>query len=154
MKTYAARAADIERQWYLVDARDLVLGRMAVEIADLLRGKHKPAFTPHVDCGDFVVVVNAEKVHLTGNKRRDESFHWHTGWPGGIRGQTLGQRLDGKHPERVVVKAVERMITRNPLGQRVMTKLKVYAGPDHPHAAQQPQPLDLGARNRKNRKAA
>ncbi len=154
MKTYAARAADIERQWYLVDARDLVLGRMAVEIADLLRGKHKPAFTPHVDCGDFVVVVNAEKVHLTGNKRRDESFHWHTGWPGGIRGQTLGQRLDGKHPERVVVKAVERMITRNPLGRRVMTKLKVYAGPDHPHAAQQPQPLDLGARNRKNRKAA
>lgn len=154
MKTYAARAADIERQWYLVDARDLVLGRMAVEIADLLRGKHKPAFTPHVDCGDFVVVVNAEKVHLTGNKRRDESFHWHTGWPGGIRGQTLGQRLDGKHPERVVVKAVERMITRNPLGRRVMTKLKVYAGPDHPHAAQQPQPLDLGARNRKNRRAA
>lgn len=154
MKTYAARATDIERQWYLVDARDLVLGRMAVEIADLLRGKHKPAFTPHVDCGDFVVVVNAEKVHLTGNKRRDESFHWHTGWPGGIRGQTLGQRLDGKHPERVVVKAVERMITRNPLGRRVMTKLKVYAGPDHPHAAQQPQPLDLGARNRKNRKAA
>lgn len=154
MKTYAARAADIERQWYLVDARDLVLGRMAVEIADLLRGKHKPVFTPHVDCGDFVVVVNAEKVHLTGNKRRDESFHWHTGWPGGIRGQTLGQRLDGKHPERVVVKAVERMITRNPLGRRVMTKLKVYAGPDHPHAAQQPQPLDLGARNRKNRKAA
>ena len=154
MKTYAARATDIERQWYLVDARDLVLGRMAVEIADLLRGKHKPAFTPHVDCGDFVVVVNAEKVHLTGNKRRDESFHWHTGWPGGIRGQTLGQRLDGKHPERVVVKAVERMITRNPLGRCVMTKLKVYAGPDHPHAAQQPQPLDLGARNRKNRKAA
>lgn len=154
MKTYAARATDIERQWYLVDARDLVLGRMAVEIADLLRGKHKPAFTPHVDCGDFVVVVNAEKVHLTGNKRRNESFHWHTGWPGGIRGQTLGQRLDGKHPERVVVKAVERMITRNPLGRRVMTKLKVYAGPDHPHAAQQPQPLDLGARNRKNRKAA
>ena len=154
MKTYAARATDIERQWYLVDACDLVLGRMAVEIADLLRGKHKPAFTPHVDCGDFVVVVNAEKVHLTGNKRRDESFHWHTGWPGGIRGQTLGQRLDGKHPERVVVKAVERMITRNPLGRRVMTKLKVYAGPDHPHAAQQPQPLDLGARNRKNRKAA
>ena len=154
MKTYAAKATDIERQWYLVDARDLVLGRMAVEIVDLLRGKHKPAFTPHVDCGDFVVVVNAEKVHLTGNKRRDESFHWHTGWPGGIRGQTLGQRLDGKHPERVVVKAVERMITRNPLGRRVMTKLKVYAGPDHPHAAQQPQPLDLGARNRKNRKAA
>lgn len=154
MKTYAARAADIERQWYLVDACDLVLGRMAVEIADVLRGKHKPAFTPHVDCGDFVVVVNAEKVHLTGNKRRGENFYWHTGWPGGIRGQTLGQRLDGKHPERVVVKAVERMITRNPLGRRVMKKLKVYAGPDHPHAAQQPQPLDLGARNRKNRKAA
>ncbi len=154
MKTYAAKAADIERQWYLVDARDLVLGRMAVEIADILRGKHKPAFTPHVDCGDFVVVVNAEKVHLTGNKRRDESFYWHTGWPGGIRSQTLGQRLDGKHPERVVVKAVERMITRNPLGRQVMRKLKVYAGPDHPHAAQQPQPLDLGGRNRKNRKAA
>ena len=154
MKTYSAKAADIERQWYLVDARDLVLGRMAVEIADILRGKHKPIFTPHADCGDFVVVVNAEKVHLTGNKRRDESFYWHTGWPGGIRSQTLGQRLDGKHPERVVVKAVERMITRNPLGRQVMRKLKVYAGPDHPHAAQQPQPLDLGGRNRKNRKAA
>lgn len=154
MKTFVAKPAEVERKWYVVDAEDLVLGRMAVEIADILRGKHKTIFTPHVDAGDFVIVVNAEKVHLTGNKRNNEHFYWHTGWAGGIKGQTLGARLDGKHPERVVIKAVERMISRNPLGRQIMTKLKVYAGPDHPHEAQQPEVLDIAARSRKNKKAA
>ena len=154
MKTYVAKPREVERTWHLVDAEDLVLGRMAVEVADILRGKHKPTFSPHVDCGDFVIVINAEKVHLTGNKRTRESFYWHTGWPGGIKSQTLGERLDSAFPERVVVKAVERMISRNPLGHQIMKKLKVYAGPDHPHEAQQPQLLDLAARNSKNRKAA
>ncbi|MBT5432727.1 MAG: 50S ribosomal protein L13 [Alphaproteobacteria bacterium] len=154
MKTYVAKPAEVERKWYVVDAEDLVLGRMAVEIADTLRGKHKPTFSPHVDCGDFVIVINAEKVHLTGNKRAGENFYWHTGHHGGIKSQTLGERLDGKHPERVVIKAVERMITRNPLGSQVMTKLKVYAGPEHPHEAQQPEVLDIAARNRKNKRAA
>jgi len=154
MKTFVAKPAEVERKWFLVDAEDLVLGRMAVEIADILRGKHKPTFTPNVDTGDFVIVVNAEKVHLTGNKRTQEHFYWHTGWAGGIKGETLGARLDGRHPERVVHKAVERMISRNPLGSQIITKLKVYAGPEHPHAAQQPEVLDLGSRSRKNRKAA
>jgi len=154
MKTYVAKPADVERKWHVIDAQDMILGRMAVEIADILRGKHKPTFSPHVDCGDFVIVVNAEKVHLTGNKRDGESFYWHTGHHGGIKGQTLGARLDGDHPERVIIKAVERMITRNPLGRQVMTKLKVYAGPDHPHEAQQPEVLDLAQKNRKNKRAA
>ncbi len=154
MKTFVAKPAEVERKWFMVDAEGLVLGRMAVEIADILRGKHKPIFTPNVDTGDFVIVINAKKVHLTGNKRTKEHFHWHTGWPGGIKGETLGSRLDGDHPERVVYKAVERMISRNPLGSQIMTKLKVYAGPDHPHEAQQPEALDIAALSRKNKKAA
>jgi len=154
MKTYVAKPADVERKWYVVDAEDVVLGRLAAEVAKILRGKHKPTFTPHVDCGDFVVVVNAEKVKLTGNKRDREFFYWHTGWPGGIKAQSLGQRLDGRHPERVVEKAVERMVSRNPLGRQVMRKLKVYAGPEHPHEAQQPEALDLAQRNPKNKRAA
>ena len=154
MKTFVAKPAEVERKWYVIDAEDVVLGRMAAEIAKILRGKHKTTFTPHVDCGDFVIVVNAEKVHLTGNKKSREVFYWHTGWPGGIKGQTLGQRLEGEHPERVVEKAVERMITRSPLGRQVMKKLKVYAGPEHPHEAQQPEVLDLAQRNVKNKRAA
>ena len=154
MKTYVAKPAEVERKWYVIDAEDMVLGRMASEIAKILRGKHKTTFTPHVDCGDFVIVVNAEKVALTGNKKDGERFYWHTGWPGGIKDQTLGQRLEGKYPERVVEKAVERMITRSPLGRQVMKKLKVYAGPEHPHEAQQPEVLDLAGRNVKNKRAA
>ena len=154
MKTYVAKPAEVERKWYVIDAEDMVLGRMASEIAKILRGKHKPSFTPHVDCGDFVVVVNAEKVALTGNKKDRERFYWHTGWPGGIKDQTIGQRLEGKYPERVVEKAVERMITRSPLGRQVMKKLKIYAGPEHPHEAQQPEVLDLAGRNVKNKRAA
>jgi large subunit ribosomal protein L13 len=154
MKTYVATPANVERKWFVVDAEDMVLGRMASEIAKILRGKHKPTFSPHVDCGDHVIVVNAEKVRLTGNKRDQEKFFWHTGWVGGIKEQTLGQRLEGSHPERVVIKAVERMITRSPLGRDIMTKLKVYAGPDHPHEAQTPEVLDLASRNPKNKRAA
>ena len=154
MKTYVAKPAEVERKWFVVDAEDMVLGRMASQIANILRGKHKPTFTPNVDTGDFVIVVNAEKVHLTGNKKTNESFYWHTGWPGGIKGRTLGQRLDGKYPERVIEKAVERMITRSPLGRQVMKKLKIYAGPEHPHEAQQPEVLDLAQRNVKNKRAA
>lgn len=154
MKTYVATPANVERKWYVIDAEGMVLGRMATEIAKILRGKHKPTFSPHVDCGDHVIVVNAEKVALTGNKRDQKTFYWHTGWVGGVKGRTMGERLESDHPERVVIKAVERMITRNPLGRDVMKKLKVYAGPDHPHEAQNPEVLDLASRNRKNKRAA
>src|SRR6202166_2104660 len=152
MKTFSARPSDIDKQWLLIDAEGLVLGRLASLIAMRLRGKHKPTFTPHMDCGDHVVVVNAEKVVLTGNKRRDSIFYWHTGHPGGIKGRSKGAILDGKHPERVIMKAVERMVPRGPLGRQIMGHLRVYAGPDHPHEAQQPQPLDVAAMNRKNTK--
>ena len=154
MKTYSAKPADIERTWHVIDAEDVVLGRLASVVAKILRGKHKPIFTPHMDCGDHVVVINAEKVKLTGRKRRDKVFHWHTGHPGGIKGQSMEERLSGRYPERVVQKAVERMISRNPLGRQQMTKLRVYAGPEHPHEAQQPQALDIGAMNPKNKRVA
>ena len=154
MKTYSAKPADIERTWHVIDAEDVVLGRLASVVAKILRGKHKPTFTPHMDCGDHVVVINAEKVKLTGRKRRDKVFHWHTGHPGGIKGQSMEERLSGRYPERVVQKAVERMISRNPLGRQQMTKLRVYAGPEHPHEAQQPQALDIGAMNPKNKRVA
>ena len=134
-----------------IDADGLVLGRLASLIATRLRGKHKPSFTPHMDCGDNIVVINAEKVQLTGNKRSDSIFYWYTGYPGGIKGRSKGAILEGKHPERVIQKAVERMIPRGPLGRRVMRNLRVFAGPDHPHEAQQPQRLDVVALNRKNR---
>ena len=151
MKTFSAKPSDIDKKWLLIDAEGLVLGRLASIIAMRLRGKHKPSFTPHMDCGDNVVVVNAEKVQLTGNKRADSIFYWHTGYPGGIKGRSKGAILDGKHPERVIQKAVERMVPRGPLGRRVMKTLRVFAGPDHPQEAQQPQRLDIAALNRKNR---
>ena len=154
MKTYSAKPAEVERSWCVIDADGVVLGRLASEIAKRLRGKHKPIFTPHVDCGDNIVVVNAEKVRITGNKRHTEVFYWHTGHPGGIKSRTLGQRLDGAHPERVLHKAVERMIPRGPLGRQQMRKLHVYAGPDHPHEAQKPETLDVGAMNPKNKRTA
>ena len=152
MRTYSAKSAEVERKWFVVDADGMILGRLAVEIARRLRGKHKPLFTPHVDCGDHIIVVNAEKVRLTGNKRDQDVFYWHTGYPGGIKGRTKGQILAGRYPERVVQKAVERMIPRGPLGRQVMRKLKVYAGPDHPHEAQQPEMLDVAAMNPKNKR--
>jgi large subunit ribosomal protein L13 len=150
MKTFNLKAGDLDKQWTLIDADGLVLGRLASIIAMRLRGKHKPTYTPHMDCGDHVVVINAEKVQLTGNKRHNSMFYWHTGYPGGIKERSKGAILEGKHPERVLVKAVERMVPRGPLGRRVMGHLKVYAGPEHPHAAQQPVPLDVKAMSRKN----
>jgi large subunit ribosomal protein L13 len=149
-QTRSLKPAEVKKGWVVVDADGLVLGRLASLIANRLRGKHKPQFTPHVDCGDHVVIVNAEKVRVTGQKAEQSTFYWHTGYPGGIKGRTLKERLDSKYPERVIEKAVERMITRGPLGRRQMKNLHVYAGPEHPHAGQQPIALDVGAMNRKN----
>ena len=153
MKTFSAKPSDIDKKWLLIDADGLVLGRLAAIIATRLRGKHKPSYTPHMDCGDNIVVVNAEKVQLTGNKRKDDIFYWHTGYPGGIKGRSKGAILDGKHPERVIEKAVERMVPRGPLGRRVMKNLRVFAGPEHRHEAQQPVLLDIAGLNRKNTRA-
>ena len=153
MKTLTLTPAEIDKKWVLIDADGLVLGRLAAIIADRLRGKHKPTYTPNMDCGDHIVVINAEKVRLTGNKARDSLFHWYTGYPGGIKERSKGAILSGKHPERVIIKAVERMVPRGPLGRRVMGHLKVYAGKSHPHEAQNPQSLDVAAMNRKNKRA-
>ena len=150
MKTYSQKPREVERDWFLIDAEGLVLGRLASIVAMRLRGKHKPIFTPHVDCGDNIIIINAAKVGLTGNKRNDKTYYWHTGYPGGIKSRTADRILDGNHPERVMIKAVERMITRNPLGRQQMTKLHVYAGPDHPHEAQSPQILEIGSMSPKN----
>ena len=154
MKTYSATPTDVEKKWYVVDAEDLVLGRLASIVAMRLRGKHKPMFTPHIDCGDNIVVINAEKVKLTGRKLEQKTYYWHTGHPGGIKERKAGQILGGAHPERVIQKAVERMISRNPLGRQQMKKLHVYAGTEHPHTAQQPEVLDVGAMNPKNKRSA
>ncbi len=152
MKTYSAKPSEVEKKWILVDAEGLVLGRLAAIIANRLRGKHKPIYTPHIDCGDTVVVINAEKVKLTGRKREQKVYYRHTGHPGGIKSQTAREILEGRFPERVIEKAVERMIPRGPLGRRQMRHLKVYAGPEHPHAAQNPEPLDVAAMNPKNKR--
>ena len=150
-QTVSLKPAAVTKNWVVVDADGLVLGRLASLVANRLRGKHKPQFTPHVDCGDHVVIVNAEKVRVTGNKAEQRVFHWHTGYPGGIKGRTVRERIEGKHPGSVVEKAVERMITRGPLGRQQMKNLHVYAGPEHPHAGQSPAPLDIAAMNRKNK---
>ncbi|MCH8835060.1 MAG: 50S ribosomal protein L13 [Proteobacteria bacterium] len=152
MKTYSAKPSDIERAWCVIDAEGLVLGRLAAVIASRLRGKHKPLFTPHIDCGDNIIVINAEKVRLTGRKRANKIYYWHTGYPGGIKSRTAERILDGKHPERVLIKAVERMISRNPLGRAQMRKLHVYKGGEHPHEAQKPEVLDVAAMNPKNKR--
>ena len=151
--TVSLRPADVSKAWTLIDADGLVLGRLAALIAQRLRGKHKAQFTPHVDCGDNVVVVNAEKVRVTGNKADQSVFYHHTGFAGGIKGQTVRQRLESAHPERVIEKAVERMITRGPLQRRQMKHLHVYKGSEHPHAGQAPEMLDVAALNRKNKVA-
>jgi large subunit ribosomal protein L13 len=153
MRTYSARPAEVIHGWYVIDAEGVVLGRLASEVARRLRGKHKPIYTPHIDCGDNIVVVNAEKVRLTGAKRDDKVHRWHTGFPGGIKSRTYGQLLDGAHPERVIENAVRRMVPRGPLGREQMRKLHVYAGPEHPHAAQKPDALDLAAINPKNKRS-
>jgi large subunit ribosomal protein L13 len=150
--TLSLKPSEVQKNWVLIDAKGLVLGRLAVLIATRLRGKHKPQFTPHVDCGDNVIVINAKEIAVTGKKADQAIFHWHTGFAGGIKQRTLGERLNSAHPERVIEKAVERMITRGPLQREQMRHLYVYAGDEHPHAGQQPATLDIGALNRKNRK--
>ena len=150
MKTFNLKTADVQKKWVLIDADGLVLGRLASIVAMRLRGKHKPTFTPHIDDGDNVIIINAGKVKLTGNKAEREKFYWHTGHPGGIKERTMGQIIHGKHPERAITKAVERMITRGPLGRAQMKNLRVYKGPTHEHEAQQPEKLDVAALNRKN----
>ena len=149
-KTYSFRPGDRAKKWVAIDAEGVVLGRLASQVALRLRGKHYPHFTPHQDCGDNVVIVNAEKVKLTGRKRADKRFYWHTGSAGGIKCKTAGEILDGRYPERVITKAVERMLTRGPLGRQQMRNLRVYAGPVHPHEAQQPELIDIGGQNDKN----
>ncbi|RZI45354.1 50S ribosomal protein L13 [Candidatus Finniella inopinata] len=150
MYTPSTRTQDVDKKWLLIDAQDLILGRLASLVAMRLRGKHKPSYTPHADDGDYVVIINAEKVKLTGNKLADKKFYWHTGYAGGIKERAIGQILGGKYPERVLIKAVERMVPRGPLGRKIMSNLKVYKGSEHPHAAQQPTLLDIAAMNRKN----
>ncbi len=153
MKTISAKASEIERKWNVVDAEGVVLGRLAAVVASRLRGKHKPLYTAHVDCGDNIIVINAEKVRLTGRKMQDKRYYHHTGHPGGIKETSPEKILAGKFPERVVQKAVERMLPRSPLGRQQMTKLHVYAGTEHPHAAQQPEVLDVAGMNPKNKRA-
>ena len=154
MTTYATKPSDIERKWYVVDAQGVVLGRLAAEVATILRGKHKPYFVPNLDCGDYVIVINADKVRLTGKKLTEKKYFKHTGWIGGIKETNPARLLTGFHPEAIVEKAVERMISRNPMGRQQMTKLKVYAGASHPHSAQNPEVLDIASRNPKNKRSA
>jgi large subunit ribosomal protein L13 len=150
MKTYSAKPSEIEKKWVLIDAQGLVVGRLASLIAMRLRGKHKPTFTPHMDCGDNVIVVNAGKVVFTGKKRTDKVYHWHTGYPGGIKSRTADKILDGRFPERVLEKAVERMLPGRSLKRRQMTNLRIYAGSEHPHEAQNPEKIDVASMNKKN----
>ena len=152
MSTFVQKPAEVEKKWVLIDAEGLVVGRLASLIAMRLRGKHKPTYTPHVDDGDNVIVINADKVVFTGKKLTDKKFYWHTGYPGGIKERTMRQTLEGRFPERVLEKAVERMVPRGPLGRRQMKNLKVYAGTTHPHEAQQPVVLDVAKLNAKNTK--
>ena len=150
--TLSLKPAEVTKDWLLIDAEGVVLGRLAVVIANRLRGKHKPQFTPHVDCGDNVVVVNARKVRVTGNKADQAVLYFHTGYPGGIKGRSIRQRLESRYPERVLEKAVERMITRGPLQRKQMKHLYIYAGTEHPHDGQQPKTVDVAAMNPKNKR--
>lgn len=152
MYTPACKLLDSEKKWFLINAEDVVLGRLASVVANILRGKNKPIFTPHNDCGDYVVVINAEKIYLTGKKLTDKNYYWHTGYPGGLKQRTAGQILSSKYPERVIIKAVERMIPKGSLGAKIIKKLKVYPGPEHPHEAQNPELLNIGELNSKNKR--
>ncbi|VAW21257.1 LSU ribosomal protein L13p (L13Ae) [hydrothermal vent metagenome] len=154
MKTYSAKASEIDKKWILIDASGLVVGRLAAIIATRLRGKHLPIYTPHVDCGDNIVVINADQVKLTGNKLDQRKFYWHTGYPGGIKERTSRQLLEGKYPERVLENAVRRMMPGGPLTRQQLRNLRIYAGSQHPHEAQQPSVLDVGALNSKNAKVS
>lgn len=152
LKTYVAKPKEIERKWWLIDAEDLVVGRLSSIIANILRGKHKATFTPNLDCGDHVIVINAEKVKLTGKKYAEKLYYWHTGHPGGIKDRNARQIIEGKYPERILQYAVERMISRGPLQRDIMVKLHLYKGMQHKHQGQNPQILDVAAMNRKNKK--
>ena len=154
MNSYTAKAADVTKKWVLIDAKGLVVGRLATIVAMRLRGKHLPTFTPHVDCGDNIIVINADKVVLTGRKRDNKMYYHHTGYIGGIKERSARSILEGRFPERVVEKAVERMLPRGPLGRQQLGNLRVYAGPNHPHEAQQPVALDIASLNRKNTRSA
>jgi large subunit ribosomal protein L13 len=154
MKTYSAKAADVENKWVLIDADGLVVGRLAAIVANILRGKHKAIYTPHADCGDNVVIINAEKIHFTGRKLLLKVYYKHTGYIGGIKGITAGKVLESRFPGRVIEKAVERMVPRGPLGRAQMSRLRVYAGTEHPHAGNNPSTLDVGALNPKNKRVA
>ena len=154
MKTFSAKPAEVQKKWVVIDAKGLVVGRLATLVAMRLRGKHLPTYTPHVDCGDNVVIVNAAHVVLTGRKRDNKVYYKHTGYIGGIKEITAAKVLDGRFPERVLEKAIERMIPRGPLGRVQLGNLRVYPGPEHPHVAQQPETLDVASMNRKNMRAA
>ena len=142
-QTKSANSSNIEKKWLLIDAENIVLGRLASAVSNLLRGKHKPSYTPHVDCGDNVIIINAEKVKLTGNKLNDKTYYWHTGYPGGIKSRTAKKILDGKFPDRVIRLAVKRMIPSGPLGRKQLSSMKVYVGSSHPHEAQNPKVLNI-----------
>ncbi len=151
MKTYSAKPSEVEKKWLLIDADGLVVGRLAAIIATRLRGKHKPMYTPHIDTGDNVIVINAEKVLFKGNdKRSKKTYYWHTGYPGGIKDRTADKILDGKHPERVLEMAVRRMMPGGPLAKQQLSNMRIYAGAEHPHEAQQPVALDVASMNVKN----
>ena len=154
MKTFSQKPAEVEKKWIMIDATGLVVGRLASVVAMRLRGKHKPTFTPHVDDGDNVIIVNAEKIVLTGRKRENKVYRHHTGYIGGIKERTARSILEGKFPQRIVEKAIERMIPRGPLGRVQMGNLRVYPGAEHPHEAQQPEKVDIASMNRKNMRAA
>ena len=153
-QTRSIKPAEVEKKWHLIDAEGLVVGRLATIVANILRGKHKPSFTPHVDCGDHVVIINADKVRFTGNKLGQKKYYKHTGYIGGIKEVTAAKVLEGRFPERVLEKAVERMVPRGPLGRQQMRNLRVFKGAEHDHAAQNPEPMDIGSLNRKNKVGA
>jgi len=153
MKTYSAKPSEMEQKWVVIDADGVVLGRLAGIVAMHLRGKHKPGFTPHIDCGDQIVIINAEKVKVTGDKKKNDIFYWHTGYPGGLKGIAKGAVLDSRFPERLLVRCIERMMPKDsPLARNQMTHLHVYAGSTHPHEAQKPEVLDVAAMNPKNKR--
>ena len=154
MNTFSQKPAEVQKKWVLIDAEGVVLGRLAAVVASRLRGKHKPTFTPHVDDGDNVIIINADKVKLTGRKYTDKKYYWHTGHPGGIKERTARDIIEGRFPERVVQKAVQRMLPEGPLARQQLRNLRVYAGSDHPHEAQSPEVLDVAAMNSKNKRVA
>jgi len=154
MKTYTAKPADIQKKWILIDAEGVVLGRLASLVAMRLRGKHKASFTPHMDMGDNVIIINADKVQMTGKKKTDKIYYWHTGYPGGIKQRSAGEILEGDHPERVLTKAIQRMLPGGPLSRQHMTNLRIYAGSEHGHEAQNPEVVDIKSMNPKNSRSA